>query len=131
MRAVRADQLAGCRGLQTLRRVAGLYLTAATRSHDVVQGLLRANGALVFVHCSGRGLLNHCRSGRSRDVCGRSTVDGRHYVVYGYCVGNSLPDRSVPAPEVVGLGVWIGIDLYWSNKCLLYARNDTVIDKLD
>lgn len=60
MRAVRADQLAGCRVLQTLRGVPGPYFPTAARSHDLVQGLLRADGTLVFDDRSSRDFLDNC-----------------------------------------------------------------------
>ena len=63
MRAVWAYQLAGCRGLQTLRGIPGLYLPTSARSHALVQGLLRANGTLVFVLHGGRGFLSHRSAG--------------------------------------------------------------------
>ena len=97
----------------------------------MVQGVLRADGTPVFVLYGGRGFLDHGSAGGSRYVCRRSPTAGRHYVLHGHCAGNSLRDRRVPAAEIMGVGVWTGLDLYRSNKCLLYAGHDTVIDPLD
>jgi len=131
MRAVRAHQLAGRRDLQTLRGVTGPYFPTAARSHDMVQGLLRADGALVCVLRSGGSFLNHCSAGRSRHVCSRSSSARRHYVLHGYCFDNSLRDRRVPAAEAVGVDLWTGLDLYRSNQSLLYAGHYTFVDPLD
>ena len=131
MRALRAHQLAGCRGLQTLRDFAGPYVPTSARSYDLVQGLLRADGTLVFGLCSGGGFLNHCSANRSRHVSPRSWTAGGHPVVYGYCVGHTLRDRRVPAAEALGVGVWTRFDLYRSHKSLLSAGHGAVVDSLD
>src|SRR5687768_8121003 len=131
MRSVRAHQLARRGSLQTLWSVPGPYFTTAARSHDMVQGLLRADGALIFILCTGWSFLHHRSAGRSRHVCRRSSSTGRHYVLHGYCIDNSLRDWRVPTAEAVGMGVWTGLDLYRSNQSLLYAGHDTFADPLD
>ena len=131
MRAVWAYQLAGCRDLQTLRDVAAADFPTAARSHDMVQGLLRADGALVCVLCICWSSLHHRSAGRSRHVPSRSSSAGRHNVLHGYCIDNSLRYRRVPAAEAVGLGLWTGLDLYRANQSLLYAGLDTFVDPLD
>ncbi len=131
MPRMRVHQLAGRRGLQTLRCFPDPYLTTAALSHGMVQGLLRANGTFVFVLCSGRNFLHRRGADGSQHVCTGSSTYGRHYALHGNFVGDPLRNGRVPPTETLGVGVWTGLDLYWSNKCLLYAGNHTVVDSLD
>ncbi len=131
MYKLRANKLARFDNVQTLRRFAGRRVPPETTRDEVVRRLLHLNGGGVFNHRRSGYRLPGVRTYRTRSVAGRSSGDRHRFHVDGTHLGSSLRDRSIHAAKIVGLGLWIGIDLYRTHKSLLSAGNHPVAHSLD
>jgi hypothetical protein len=131
MYQLRVNQLAGCDYVQTLRRLASKCFPAQTTRNDMVCGLLRIHGSFVFVLLRFRNHLSDFRTDGTRYVRGRSKSDGHGFRCDGPGAGSSLRRRPIPPAKIMGVGVWIGVDLPRSNERLLSTCNNTVADPLD